>query len=780
MSGVSVERLLKVLSSPINLAILSLVSSRPSYPREIARLLGRDETDVSKRLRILEDYGFVEGYWTRVSDRNIRMYRITRREVRIEFAEGSVNVNILDSNRSEPSKISIRVPSAMPKPGLIIGRDSLIEEISRLDTPVYVVWGLPGVGKSSLVARALEEYPVVFWYRGDSTETLDGFLWRIALHLSQLGYPDPLRILGSGPRARIIDEIINGLKSARTVMVIDDYHIVENTSIGDLVRSRLAREADGYKLILVSRSMPRGLPYHVTGRVMAIHVDLLSRDDALKLAMMHGASPEHAEIVYSIARGHPLLTIQLSRLDDVKDNIQDYLYSEILERLSPNEVRVVKTLSSLDMPVDSGVLEELLQSRTIDHTLLTLERKSLVERSPRGYILHELIRKNIPVSSEYRRRVLEEAGKILAYRESWPDRIRGIHLLIEAGKPEAAADIVARRLIEDDYTVWALAGDYLNVLEVLSKTVRDPARLVYVYTDRGRFTYRLKGAVDEALLLLEDAVRIARSIGDQLGLMIALSEYGFLLDEAGRHEEALHALLEAEGYIRSLVAAPRVAFGIYANLVKVFASNGMLDEAFRYLEKQWKAATLSGDELYTTATIVHKGSLKLVSGDYIEAARILSEALVQARELGLEALYYPALLDLLEAYDRIGAHESMLSLIEEAEGRGVAFRRGIIYYYRSRIDLAKGNIREALGNAYKALEEAIASDEWFLKPVIYAQLGLAYLVSGHVSEAVLVYRKACKANVPGYLKARFVEDLDKYIDDENIKHSIQELCGASY
>ena len=51
--------LLKAFSNDLIISILSILSSRDSYPREISRILGVSETTVSRKLRYLERIGIV-------------------------------------------------------------------------------------------------------------------------------------------------------------------------------------------------------------------------------------------------------------------------------------------------------------------------------------------------------------------------------------------------------------------------------------------------------------------------------------------------------------------------------------------------------------------------------------------------------------------------------------------------------------------------------------------------------------------------------------------------
>ena len=94
MSGEGAESLAGLLSRRANIEILLVLSVRDSYPREISLITGRDETDVSRRLRRLERAGLVEGYWRRLAGRNVRVYRLRARAVSFRFEDGRVIVEI--------------------------------------------------------------------------------------------------------------------------------------------------------------------------------------------------------------------------------------------------------------------------------------------------------------------------------------------------------------------------------------------------------------------------------------------------------------------------------------------------------------------------------------------------------------------------------------------------------------------------------------------------------------------------------------------------------------
>ena len=79
------EEFLKLMSNKMNLKILALLRNEPAYPRLLARILGKDETYISKKLRILEGAGIVKGEWRRVKGKNVRLYSLNTDRIEIIF-----------------------------------------------------------------------------------------------------------------------------------------------------------------------------------------------------------------------------------------------------------------------------------------------------------------------------------------------------------------------------------------------------------------------------------------------------------------------------------------------------------------------------------------------------------------------------------------------------------------------------------------------------------------------------------------------------------------------
>jgi signal recognition particle GTPase len=149
----------------------------PSYPREIGRMLGRDETDIARRLKNLEALGLVESVWKRIGDRNVKIYRLKIKEINIKFNQGKV---LLEYGKGE--KIVGALDEKIwryPTQDYLADRDSEIKNIIKSNVPVIIIWGLPGIGKTALVAYIVHRYyndRPVFWHNIsplDTAETIE-------------------------------------------------------------------------------------------------------------------------------------------------------------------------------------------------------------------------------------------------------------------------------------------------------------------------------------------------------------------------------------------------------------------------------------------------------------------------------------------------------------------------------------------------------------------------------------------------------------------------------
>ncbi len=268
----------KALSNKVNLEILSLLSIGRFFPRELSRVLMRDETDISRRLRRLEDLGLVKSSWIRLGSKNVKVYELAVEELKITFRKG--RLEIIVKNRVFQDRVEFFNPSSPPPYSKPVGRDFELELLKNTSSDIIHVWGPPGIGKTHLVAYYLNSYSnsPVFWYYASEEESLPLFLLRLGMFLSMLGYERLLQDnLVGAPETLLLSHVSEGLGKTGTILVVDDYHLAPR----DLSRFiiKLLSKYTYTSIYLLSRHRERKLPYW-KGRVLEINLKPLREEDS--------------------------------------------------------------------------------------------------------------------------------------------------------------------------------------------------------------------------------------------------------------------------------------------------------------------------------------------------------------------------------------------------------------------------------------------------------------------------------------------------------------------
>lgn len=96
------------------LNILSVLRVSLLSPREIAKTLDVHETKVARELKRLEELGIVRSSWTRVGNRNVKLYSLAVDGLKITFSREGVKV-CLESSKYGKISIPISGKTALPK-----------------------------------------------------------------------------------------------------------------------------------------------------------------------------------------------------------------------------------------------------------------------------------------------------------------------------------------------------------------------------------------------------------------------------------------------------------------------------------------------------------------------------------------------------------------------------------------------------------------------------------------------------------------------------------------
>ncbi|MBI4393659.1 MAG: helix-turn-helix domain-containing protein [Euryarchaeota archaeon] len=539
---------LRLIASPRNRAILSLLAAEPAHPRRVAGLLSMPESDAARRLRAMEKAGLVEGAWRRL-DTNVRTYRLCANTASLVFGPDGVTILMGGTKRSaEASQIEAPPPDL---PRVFVGRHDELSALGASSGPV-VVEGIAGIGKSSLVAsyaRQQRDKRPVFWHR---VRTVDSEAWlmsRLALHLAAAGVkPALFEADDSNDERPRLERAMDLIERAGSLLVFDDAQNARDSGLRGLLRT-LCERVDDAQVVAISRTRLSWLP----ARVRRLRLRGLDAEAVSTFAGKKGLPiPERLERrVRKEVGGHPLaLNILLEtagnpeKLDTLLDGLPeepltDYLLSELYDVVSESERRVLAALSVFPGPF-SPEEADVVVSRRDESAFLSLRRRLLVDETLSGFELHEVVRnffRSVDRSSKSRHLALADHYLATATIEG---RLEAMRHLMEAGGEARVLSMLERDLDLEEAEALPAAYQtaYDEVLEALARTKRLTARQAALVDDeRGDLRFTRKD-YDGALRSYQRAARVFNRARDlervaDLTWKIALS-----LERMGNAERA--------------------------------------------------------------------------------------------------------------------------------------------------------------------------------------------------------------------------------------------------
>ncbi len=311
----------------------------------------------------------------------------------------------------------------IPRPRL----EALAESVPSF--PVTVLWGPPGVGKSSLLESVLSRTGLPVWMahlpRALATSHGDGSGSDRQFRITDS--PDP------GPAPNLSDFVEQWRSQPRRGVLLLEGGPLPPDQWRPLVPPMLLESPpEGLSLVISSRGRPK-LPlgkWRLAGQLLEIGPDLLrlDRSETHAVLLSTGISalpPDATEAIHRISQGWISGVILCSlhvrssnepenALRTLGDNphLHEFLQQELLDELPPHLQRIVQDISIL--PAASGDLcDAVLERFESSYALQDLgDRTSLVERSPEGlWSLHFLAR----------------AGFSAMVRHTDPERFRTLH-----------------------------------------------------------------------------------------------------------------------------------------------------------------------------------------------------------------------------------------------------------------------------------------------------------------------------------------------------------------
>ena len=656
-----VHPLLKALSNETNLQILALLRSGSFHPRELARILQKDETDVSRRLKRLEKLGIVEGRWVRVGDRNVKVYSLRAGEIKLELRPGEIMVQMGE----EKSEETLLKPRGAPHVENFVGRK---EELALLSSSkgIVVIYGMAGIGKTSLAARA---FPSARWYSFTGLEDLYYLAWQLGLFFNSLGWSELTEYLRSGGREEgdVFELVRAGLEATGSTFVLDDLHKCGDERVYRMLSYLAGRMEEG-RIVVTTRVKPN----LGTEGVTYLQLRGLKPEEAYELARLKGKNikPEEFAGLYELTLGHPLalnLLVESQIREKRQENLFDFLFGEVYKELSEDERLMLSILGLFDEPVEYEGLKSLYGKKNAFSVLYSLLRRGLVERKGDRYSIHELLRGFVrEVSNVDGGQYYSRYSDYLARKESPADFLRAMKYAIASGDRERVRKLVTLRVRKMKQVVTDFPKAYLRVLSPLSEEPAVKLEMGMVYFQRGLFE-KAKRLWLEVESKLEGFLR-----GEVESLLVDVCIELGEMECAGEKLKALKVIAEEldDPYTWLSYHIERTKYEFYRDNLQE-----ALESALRELEIVKELGDVEGEPL----VLLHIGDIYSEMEERERAAEYYTQALKLAKAYGMKFLEHTSYMELAKAYYGMGRYGKAV----ESATRAVDYFRRIRNYRRA-------------------------------------------------------------------------------------------------
>lgn len=516
--------------------------------------------------------------------------------------------NVIDLRPRDPPKAE--APLRRPFFGRSAELEVLRAWLGNAPQPVVVIVGVAGIGKSALVAKALEVEPrPVLLRRLYPHDDAHGILSTFADFLARQGRRRLKSVL-SRPAydpveaVAVLREDLSGC-----VVALDDFHACPPAE--GLVSS-LLEKALAFKLLVSTRVQPAFADRGVLQDDAILTVPLAGLDREASRDLLAGRRPglppEDVARVLEAAHGHPLALelFAASGLEAGALQTQRFVLETVLEGLDDVSEEVLRTFAILRRPAKSP---EALGTTVAQ--LRRLLKRAVLQHRDEGYLLHDLVREfflaRMPEADRRRAH-----GRAALYWEERGDGLEAAYHRIEARDFDAAVALLEER--GEAYAEGARAGELEACLERLPPGKR-PVRLFAE-------TLVFLGKFEEARGLLEGLVRR----GSQEERLRARIHLGRIETRQGEYAAAQRILAAAVREAAALGTpglegeALRALGGVERRLGNLGVAADYLSRATLLLEDTSRERIRAMTDL--GATLIAKGDLDGAKAELEEALRI--------------------------------------------------------------------------------------------------------------------------------------------------------------
>ena len=566
-----------------------------------------------------------------------------------------------------------------------------IKEYLKENRKIIAVYGIPGIGKTALLSKIIEEYKDeknIFYYNIHEWDTLRSILETLSDFLQKMGKRKIKYYLKSKPGITMIadvrilmEEELKNIKN--TIIIFDDTQKANKEIINLLEYLREILPKTHTNLIVAGRKKlgfydARHILHKTIGEIKLKGLDRESSrklvDEKTKLKGLDKniseklagkkIADEDFEKIYSITKGHPMALELISTekgIDKEKD-VMKYLYDEVFSSLTPLEKDLMFFVSVFNKPVQ---VDTLLQNNFAYENVQELIKKNLLLESRQEMVHpHDLLRNFFyhKSSAELRIKNHRKAAEYYENGKEDMDIITAMHHYLCGDKHEKAVRIAVQngeKLINKG--MWK---EFIEVTKDIDENIiTQKSDWVEILLFKGD-AYRGVGEFDKSLECNKKALALSKEEGNKKQAAKAYRNNGIIQLNQADYKKAIENLRKTVKISKDIKDIHMLS-DAYSWIGKVYWVSGKLNTAVNMFSESLKYAQKIDDKLLMANTTLDIGFIHGLEGKYEKGIELQMKALKTLEKTGNKHRVAIAYNNIGVTYNAIGNFKKAIEWYEK-------------------------------------------------------------------------------------------------------------------